>query len=104
MTTRKSSAKTVKSSAKNGAAKFEGRKVKANAGQENHFYKTFPRFSAFELLLKAPKRTLKVSTWLDKIESLDNVRDRKQARGIVAKIVNKPGDDGNRNGQVAHFV
>ena len=82
----------------------ESRKIKATKGQEGHFYKGFPRRLAYELLVKAKGQTMIVKTFLDKIETFKGVKDRKQARGIVAKMVNKPGDDGQRNGQVAHFV
>jgi len=82
----------------------ETRKIKAMKGQEGHFYKGFPRRLAYELLVKAKAQTMIVKTFLDKIEKLPGVKDRAQARGIVAKMVNKPGDDGVRNGQVAHFV
>jgi len=106
-TTRKST-KTAKPKA---AAKVqkkakldETRKIKAVAGQEEHFYKGFPRRLAYELLCKASKRTLKVSTFLDKIEKLEGVKTRKQARGIVTKMVNKPGSDGIRNHQIANYV
>jgi hypothetical protein len=96
-------AKTAKA---NGTRKSvdESRKIKANKGQEGHFYKGFPRGEAYGILLKAPKQTMVVKTFLDKIEKLPKVKDRKQARGIVAKMVNKPGDDGQRNGQVARYV
>lgn len=85
-------------------AVVETRKIKGKPGQESHFYKGFPRALAYALLLKAPKRTLKVSTFLDKIEKLPGVKSRAQARGIVQKILNKPGDDGVRNGQIAVYV
>ena len=105
MTNRKSKAKTTPKAtgkAKKAAAPST-QKIRAMKGQENHFYKTFPRYAAFELLLAAKKQTMLVSTFLDKVEALDNVKSRKQAKGIVQKLVKKPGDDGNRNGQIAVF-
>ena len=101
-TTVRKSAKIVKKAAKKGLD--ETRKIKAIAGNENHFYKGFPRGLAYALLLKAPKKTLLVSTFLAKVEKLAGVKSKKQARGIVTKMINKPGDDGIRNGQVAHYV
>ncbi len=94
-------AKTKTKSAKK--AKVDSRKIRALPGQENHFYKGFPRWSAFELLLKAPKKTMKVATFLAKVEKLESVKSAKQAKGILQKIVKKPGDDGKRNGQIAVF-
>ncbi len=82
----------------------ETRKIKAVPGQEGHFYKGFPRGLAYEILCKSAKRTLIVSTFLDKIEKLKGVKNRGQARGIVQKMINKPGTDGQRNGQIANFV
>jgi len=112
---RKTSAKTTKTAKAKAKAKVkapvqkkakldETRKIKAVAGQENHFYKGFPRRLAYELLCKARARTMIVSTFLDKIEKLEGVKTRKQARGIVAKMINKPGTDGQRNGQIANYV
>ena len=82
----------------------ETRKIKAVAGQEGHFYKGFPRGVAYALLCKAKGRTMIVKTFLDKVEKIDKVKSRAQARGIVQKMVNKPGTDGIRNGQIANFV
>lgn len=81
----------------------ESRKIKAYAGQEHHFYKGFPRGEAYEILTKARNRTMVVSTFLDKIEKLPKVKNRAQARGIVQKLVGKPGDTGEK-GTVARFV
>ena len=101
--TKKAPAKKV---AKKAAKKAldETRKIKAVAGQESHFYKGFPRGLAYALLLKAPKRTMVVANFISKIEKLDGVKSRKQARGIVSKMIDKPGDDGQKNGQIAHYV
>ncbi len=82
----------------------ETRSIKASPGNESHFYKGFPRALAYALLVKAPKRTLKVAKFLDKIEKLKGVKNRAAAKGIVAKILNKPGDDGVRNGAIARYV
>ena len=100
MATRKNSktAPAKKAAAKKAAAKKAAakrsvldttRKIKAVPGQDEHFYKSFPRYAAYQLLLKAPKHTLVVKTFLDKIEKLPKVRDRKQAVGIVQKLVDK---------------
>ncbi len=85
-------------------AKNEKRKIRGTAGNGNHFYNGTPRKLAYEILVKAPKRTLVVKTFLDKIEKLAGVKDRKAARGIVAKILNKPDATGNRNGSIARYV
>ncbi len=109
MATTKNKAKTPRKASRAAKPKAkvaldEKRKIKAVAGQEEHFYKGFPRRLAYELLCKAKARTMIVSTFLDKVEKLDGVKTRKQARGIVTKMINKPGADGIRNGQVAHYV
>ena len=82
----------------------ETRSIKATAGNENHFYKGFPRALAYAILVKAKNRTLKVSTFLDKIEKLKDVKNRNAAKGIVAKILNKPDSAGERNGSIARYV
>ena len=82
----------------------ESRSIKGTPGNEERFYKGFPRALAYAILLRAKGRTLKVSTFLDKIEKLKGVKNRNAARGIVAKIVNKPGADGVRNQSIARYV
>lgn len=67
----------------------ENRSIKGYAGLDEHFYEKFPRYHAYQLLIKARNRTMKVSTFLDKIEQLDGVKSRNQARGIVQKLVDK---------------
>ena len=86
------------------AALVESKKITAVPGQEGHFYKGFPRGLAYAVLTKARNRTMKVSTFLDKIEKLKGVKSRKQARGIVSKMLDKPGKDGRHNGQIAHYA
>jgi hypothetical protein len=91
---KKGSAKVTKQSAKKASAKKASsldltRKIKAVAGQDEHFYKTFPRYAAYCLLVKSPKRTMTVGTFLKKIEALPKVANRKQAMGIVQKLVDK---------------
>jgi len=103
MATAKNKAKTTPKAKGKAKATKSTQKIRALKGQENHFYKGFPRWAAFELLLAAKKQTMLVSTFLDKVEALDNVKSRKQAKGIVQKLVKKPGDDGKRNGQIAVF-
>ncbi len=105
--TRKSNKPVAKKTVKKAKAKKgldETRSIRATAGNESHFYKGFPRALAYGILVKANKRTLKVSTFLTKIEKLKGVKDRKAAKGIVAKILNKPDSDGNRNGSIARYV
>ncbi len=108
--TKKVAKKVAKTTAKKAPAKKavrakidETRKLKATKGQEHHFYNGFPRGQAYAILVKAPKQTMKVSTFLDKVEKLAKVKSRKQARGIVQKLVGKPGDDGT-TGAVAHYA
>lgn len=96
--------KATKAQATKVAKVDESKKIKGTPGQGNHFYKGFPRALAYDILIKARSHTLSVSKFLDKIEKLPGVKSRKQATGIVAKMVNKPGQDGQRNGQIAHFV
>lgn len=100
----KTTTKANKKATKANKSVDETRKIKATPGQEGHFYKGFPRGLAYAILCKARGRTMVVKTFLDKIQNLSAVKNRNQARGIVAKMVNKPGTDGQRNGQVAHYV
>jgi hypothetical protein len=65
------------------------RVIKGVPGQDEHFYKKFPRYAAYQMLLKAKGRQMKVGTFLTKIEKLDDVQNRKQAMGIVQKLVDK---------------
>lgn len=89
------SAKKAKASAKVKSAKSKTssldltRKIKAVPGQDEHFYQSFPRYAAYCVLVKAPKRTMTVGTFLKKIEALPKVANRKQAMGIVQKLVDK---------------
>lgn len=105
-TTRKAKASTTSKAAKAKTTKKldETRSIKAVPGNESHFYKGFPRGLAYAVLLKARNRTLKVSTFLDKIEKLDGVKSRKQARGIVTKMVDKPDSSGNHIHSIANYV
>ena len=96
---KKAAAKKAPASAKKVSAKTkavakkakldETRKIQAAAGMDEHFYKKFPRYAAYQLLLKAKNRTMVVKAFLDKIEKLDGVKTRKQAQGIVQKLVDK---------------
>jgi len=82
----------------------ESRSIRGFAGNESHFYKGFPRALAYAILIKAKNRTLNVAKFLDKIEKLEGVKNRAAARGIVAKLVDKPGDDGRKTNSIAKFV
>ena len=72
-------------STKSAAAK----KIIGVPGQDEHFYKGFPRFHAYQLLLKAPKRTMLVTNFIAKVEKLEGVNTRAQANGILQKLVDK---------------
>ena len=56
-------------------------------GMEDTFYKKFPRYAAYMLLLKAG--TMKTATFVDKIERLEGVHSRQQALGILTKLISK---------------
>ena len=101
-TSKKASSKKAprKASAKKAAAKTSAKKesatridvnriIKGVPGQDEHFYKKFPRYAAYQTLINAPKRQMKVGTFLEKIEKLEGVKNRKQAVGIVQKLVDK---------------
>ena len=86
------SAKVAKPSAKKAKASAKvdpSKSIKGFPGQDEHFYKKFPRYAAYTILCSAPKRTMKVKAFLDKLEKLDGVANRKQAMGIVQKLVDK---------------
>ena len=95
---------TKKPAAKKATAKIdESRKIRGYKGQDHHFYKGFPRGEAYEILVSAKNSTMLVKTFLDKIEKLPKVTNRKQAQGIVQKLIGKPNDAGEIN-TIAKFV
>lgn len=71
------------------AADLEKRKIIAVAGQDEHFYHSFPRYHAYTLLLSAPKKTMLVKDFIAKVEKLDGVKSRSQANGIMQKLLDK---------------
>jgi len=98
--TKKVSAKTKKAA----APKIdESKKIRAYKGQEHHFYAGFPRGEAYEILVSAKNSTMVVKAFADKVEKLPKVKNRKQAMGIIQKLVGKPGDTGEK-GAVCRFV
>jgi len=64
-----------------------GDTITAVVGMEDKFYKKFPRYHAYMILLKAKK--MKTATFVDKIEKLEGVKTRGQALGILTKLINK---------------
>ena len=107
MATRKAKTSSKKAPAKAKKAKAsaidESRKIKAYAGQEEHFYAGFPRGEAYAILVKAKNRTMTVKQFMDKIEKLPKVKNRKQAAGIVQKLVGKPNEAAPKH-RVCAFV
>jgi len=79
----------------------DNRKIKGSPGMDEFFYPKFPRFAAYQILVKAKNRTLKVSTFIKKVEALPDVKTHKQALGIVQKLVDKKRHCGST---VAAFV
>lgn len=97
---KKASAKSVrkapvkKRSAKKASAKRKStldptKTIKGFPGLDEHFYPKFPRFDAYRILISAPKKQMQIGKFLDKIEALPNVANRKQAMGIVQKLLTK---------------
>jgi len=64
-----------------------GETITAIPGMEDKFYKKFPRYKAYQLLLK--KKSMKTSAFVDAIEKLEGVKTRGQALGILTKLINK---------------
>lgn len=86
----KASPKKSKASAKARKSSLDVTKViKGVPGLEEHFYKKFPRYAAYKMLVGAKNRTLKIGAFLTRIEKLDGVANRKQAMGIVQKLLTK---------------
>jgi len=56
-------------------------------GQDDHFYKQFPRYKAYQLLCK--KKKMATSAFVDQVEKLDGVNTRSQALGILTKLLDK---------------
>ncbi len=102
-------ASTKKVTAKRTSTVDESRKIKAYAGQEEHFYtnkktgKLYPRGQAYEILSSAKNRTMSVGTFLDRLEKLPEVKSRAQARGIVQKLIGKPNEAADK-GRVCSYV
>lgn len=71
---------------KKGAFKL-GDKITAVKGQDEHFYKGFPRYAAYELLCK--KGSMPTDKFVDEVEKLEGVKSRTQALGILTKLVDK---------------
>ncbi len=79
-----------KKGAKPGRAKgaFKiGSKLTAVKGQDDQFYKNFPRYRAYQLLCK--KGSMATSAFIDAVEKLDGVKSRGQALGILTKLIDK---------------
>ncbi len=98
--TKKSVKKTV---TKKVSKENDARKIRGFAGNENHFYKGFPRALAYAILIKAKNRTLTVGDFRKKILALSAVKNVATANGIINKLVGKPSDDGTL-GTIARFV
>ena len=64
-----------------------GEKLTVVKGQEDKFYKKFPRYAAYQLLLK--KGSMKTSAFVDAVEKLSDVETRGQALGILTKLLKK---------------
>jgi len=87
---RKAAAKSTKAAAKNAATKSaKNGSVQAVKGQDEYFYKGFPRYAAYTLLLKAPKQTMTVANFIAKVEKLKGIETKAQANGILQKLVDK---------------
>lgn len=64
-----------------------GEKLTVVKGQDDKFYKKFPRYAAYQLLLK--KGSMKTSAFVDAVEKLPDVETRGQALGILTKLLKK---------------
>ena len=58
-------------------------------GQDDKFYKKFPRYAAYQLLSKKGAKGMKTSAFVDAVEKLDGVKTRGQALGILTKLLKK---------------
>ena len=64
-----------------------GEKLTAVKGQDDQFYKKFPRYAAYQLICK--KGSMATSDFVDTVEKLDGVKTRGQALGILTKLLDK---------------
>jgi len=64
-----------------------GEKLTAVKGQDDKFYKKFPRYAAYQMLCK--KGSMKTSAFVDAVEKLEGVKSRGQALGILTKLLDK---------------
>ena len=85
----KKAAAAKKKATEKKAADLAKRKIVAVAGQDEHFYHSFPRYHAYTLLLSAPKKTMLVKDFIAKVEKLEGVKSRAQANGIMQKLLDK---------------
>ncbi|MEE8323503.1 MAG: hypothetical protein V3R57_07770 [Candidatus Bathyarchaeia archaeon] len=64
-----------------------GEKLTAVKGQDDQFYKKFPRYAAYQMICK--KGSMATSAFVDAVEKLDGVKSRGQALGILTKLLDK---------------
>jgi len=64
-----------------------GETLTAISGQDDHFYKQFPRYAAYQLLCKSKK--MATATFVDQVEKIKGVKNRGQALGILTKLLDK---------------
>lgn len=78
-----------KATGQRGRAKgtFLGDTITAVPGQDDKFYKNFPRYHAYQLLCK--KKKMKTAAFVDAVEKLEGVETRPQALGILTKLIKK---------------
>jgi len=97
-TTKKKAASKKKTTAGKKPAAKPGRKaggfqcgenLVAVKGMEDKFYQKFPRFAAYQLLLKKGVKGMKTSAFVDAVEKLADVKTRGQALGILTKLLKK---------------
>jgi hypothetical protein len=104
MATRKKTGKKKPAAKKKAAKKVAGRKpakkqgrkkggfmvgetLTAVQGQDDNFYKQFPRYAAYQLICK--KKTMKTADFVNAVEKLEGVKNRGQALGILTKLIDK---------------
>ena len=80
--------KAARPGRKKGSYKL-GDTITAVKGQDEHFYKGFPRYEAYQLLCNAKNGSMKTDTFLEKVEKLPKVKSRVQALGILTKLIDK---------------